>query len=216
MITTTRDLQMEETLTEASAKSLPTSDRRAKEELVNCEGSNDDGDEEEEDDDDDEEEGEEDEDVMKFKHTSDDDPEERVKARRRYCLLVFAFLYTFFFSGAFFGWGPMQLLLEENGSFSSKCTEEEQRNEEVCPSQSAALVRIHFVAIMTQFVSPFLGELVDRYGPAFLSYLMATCGCLGLMLFILAAKMPDKEWILYAALITIANSTWMVSEYSCA
>ena len=137
---------------------------------------------------------------------------EHVKRRRRYGLLVFAYLYTFFFSGAFFGYGPMQLLLEENGSFASKCTAEEQQREEVCPSQSAALVRIHFAATMSQFVSPFLGELLDRYGPAFLSYLMGTCGCLGVMLLILAARSPDKEWILFVAFLAIANSCWMVSE----
>ena len=198
MTTTMSDPQMEGTLIEASVKMVSASDcRDGKEELVNRNESS------EEDEDEDE--------VAKTKSASDDNPEERVKTRRRYCLLVFAYLYTFFFSGAFFGWGPMQLLLEENGSFASKCTVEQQQRGEVCPSQSAALVRIHFVAIMTQFVSPFLGELVDRYGPAFLSYLMATCGCLGIMLFILAAKMPDKEWLLYVALIFIAVSTWMVS-----
>ena len=140
-----------------------------------------------------------------------DDPDERIKRRRRYYLLVFAFLCIFFFSGAFFGWGPMQLLLEENGSYSSKCTDEEQTNQEICPSQSAALVRIHFAGTVSQFISPLLGAVVDRYGPAFLSYLMGICGCVGVALLIVAAQ-SDADWLLFAAFLAIANSTWMVSR----
>ena len=139
-----------------------------------------------------------------------EEKEDRIKQRRRNCLLLFASLYTFFFSGAYFGWGPMQLLLEENGSCASKCTLDEQEKGEICPSQSAALVRIHFVGTMSQFVSPILGELVDRYGPAVLSYLMGTCGCVGVALLIVAAQ-SEIDWLLFAAFLTIANSTWMVS-----
>ena len=40
--------------------------------------------------------------------------------RRRVGLFIFACLYTFFFVGAFFGWGPMQLLVRYiRGSFIS-------------------------------------------------------------------------------------------------
>ena len=131
------------------------------------------------------------------------------QTRRRYCLLFFAFLYTFFFAGAYFGWGPMQLLLEENGSYASKCTADEREQGEICPAQSAALVRIHFAGTVSQFISPFLGEVVDRYGPAFLSYLMALCGCSGVALLIVAAQ-TNQEWILFTAFLAIAVSTWMV------
>lgn len=154
--------------------------------------------------------------LVKPTESSDNDDvsvsEERVKARRRYGLLVFALLYTFFFSGAFFGWGPMQLLLEDNGSFASKCTVEEQQREEICPAQSAALVRVHFSATITQIVSPLLGGLVDRYGPTSFSYLMGSCGCFGVVFLILAAQAPEKEWVLFAAFFLLANSTWMVRE----
>lgn len=135
---------------------------------------------------------------------------ENVKRRHRYCLLTFSFLYTFLFSGAFFGWGPMQLLLEENGSFASKCTVQEQERGEICPSQSAALVRIHFVATISQIVSPLLGEVVDRYGPTFLSYLMGICACTGVSLLIAAAQSPDTEWLVFASFLALANSSWMV------
>ena len=141
-----------------------------------------------------------------------EEEEEHIKRRRRYSLLIFAFLYTFFFSGAFFGWGPMQLLLEENGSYSSECTEEEQENEEICPSQSASLVRVHVASTVSQFISPLLGVLLDRYGPTFLSYLMGVCGCAGVAFLILTAQVPETDWLLFACFLLIANSTWMVRE----
>lgn len=37
-------------------------------------------------------------------------------------VLIFSAAYTFLFSGAFRGWAPLQLTLEEGGSFSSLCT----------------------------------------------------------------------------------------------
>lgn len=134
--------------------------------------------------------------------------------RRRHLLLGFAFLYTTLFSGALFGWGPMQLLLEENGSFSSKCSDEEQAAGEICPSQSASLVKLHFIALLSQVCSPILGELLDRYGPAFISYLMAVSAWVGLGLLIVAAQTNVDE-ILFAAFIGIALSTWMVSSLTC-
>lgn len=136
------------------------------------------------------------------------------KKRQRYILLFFAYAYTFLFAGAFFGWGPMQLLLEQNGSFSSKCTAAEQQEGIICNAQSAALVQVHFTAILSQFVSPFLGELVDRYGPAFLSYCMAACGCTGAALLVVAAVVDGADWILYAAFVAIAFATWMVRDAS--
>ena len=131
------------------------------------------------------------------------------ESRHRYCLVAFGFLYTFFFSGAFFGWGPMQLMLEDNGSYSSKCTAEEQESGEICPAQSAALVQIHFVAQVTQFISPLLGTILDRYGPPVFSYLMGMLGLTGISLLIAAAE-SEADWLLYAAFISIAITTWMV------
>jgi hypothetical protein len=45
-------------------------------------------------------------------------------------------MYTFLFGGGFYGWGPMQLMLEENGSHSSKCSSD---SDDVCPEQTASL-----------------------------------------------------------------------------
>ena len=61
--------------------------------------------------------------------TGDDELNEKLEARRRYGLVIFASLYTFFVFGAFFGWGPMQLMLEENGNFASLCTPKEQEDD---------------------------------------------------------------------------------------
>jgi len=62
-------------------------------------------------------------------------------------LLIFSSVYIFTFAGAMWGWGPMQLLLEENGAFHSLC---QQGGEEVddtsknphnvCPEQAARLI----------------------------------------------------------------------------
>jgi hypothetical protein len=39
------------------------------------------------------------------------DPKSPVQRRRRTGLLIFSILYTILYVGAFFGWGPMQLLV---------------------------------------------------------------------------------------------------------
>jgi MFS family permease len=133
---------------------------------------------------------------------------EIVEARHRYGLVVFAMLYTFLVFGAFFGWGPMQLLLEENGSFSSKCTEQEQEDEEICPEQSSTLVNIHFYALVSQVTSPLLGQIGDRYGAKFLAYCMTACACIGFALLVVATQFLI-DGLLYPAYILYGITTWM-------
>ena len=59
-------------------------------------------------------------------------------------LLVFSILYIPLFAGAFFGFGPMQVMLEENGAFASVCSNDENTTatdtESVCPDQTARLL----------------------------------------------------------------------------
>jgi hypothetical protein len=56
-------------------------------------------------------------------------------------LLVFSLLYIPLFAGAFFGFGPMQIMLEESGAFSSLCDTTNSTTEgEVCPAQTAQLL----------------------------------------------------------------------------
>ena len=60
-------------------------------------------------------------------------------------LVIFSALYIFLFAGAMWGWGPMQLMLERNGSFHYLCKEETTSTEmeyEVCPEQTARLLSV--------------------------------------------------------------------------
>ena len=100
--------------------------------------------------------------------------------RRRLCLFVFASSVTLLYVGAVFGWGPMQLLLENNGAFSWKCTEEEQENDEICPEQTSALLKVPLIALSSQIASPLLGMFTDTYGPKYSVYFMTACIWTGL------------------------------------
>jgi hypothetical protein len=102
-----------------------------------------------------------------FQHTiskDDVDPKSVLQRRRRLGLLAFSVLYTVLYVGAYFGWGPMQLLFEDHGFFSWKCTDEEDANDEVCPAQTAALLNVNMVGQLTQITSPLLGYIADHYG----------------------------------------------------
>jgi hypothetical protein len=62
--------------------------------------------------------------------------ESNANSRAHKWLFIFSALYTFFFAGAVWGWGPMQLILEVNGSYHSLCED----GEAVCPQQTARLL----------------------------------------------------------------------------
>ena len=59
-------------------------------------------------------------------------------------LLLFSVLYIPLFAGAFFGFGPMQIMLEESGAFASVCSVDENTTQadgdDVCPDQTARLL----------------------------------------------------------------------------
>lgn len=101
----------------------------------------------------------------------------------------------------------MQLLLEKNGSFSSRCTLEEQEQGDICPAQSSALLNVQFYAQVSQVTSPFLGHLADHYGATMLAYLMTLSVWLGLALFTVATVSVDQ--LLYPAFLLQAQGTWM-------
>lgn len=94
--------------------------------------------------------------------------DERRPRRRRVALVVLSSPYTAVYVGAFFGWGPMQLLLERSGAFSWKCD-----TVQVCPAQTTALLNVQLVAQTTQLLSPLLGLFVDHYGARAAAYCMA-------------------------------------------
>jgi len=113
-------------------------------------------------------------------------------------LYVSSALYIFLFSGAFFGYAPMKLLLEKHGAFSSLCAKAVSGSNETdipendndrfdqdgftCNVQTSRLLTLLFLAQFTQFFSPLLGALSDRYTPASLMALTAYCALAGLTL----------------------------------
>jgi MFS family permease len=99
-------------------------------------------------------------------------------------LVVFTALYATFLAGAFFGWGPMQLMLEDAGAFTSKCDDDEELP---CDAQTLSLLNVGLVASLTPFGSPILGYISDRYGALRLMQILATAGTSGIALIVLAS-----------------------------
>jgi MFS family permease len=128
--------------------------------------------------------------------------------RHRLWLFIFSSLGTLLYVGAFFGWGPMQLLLENNGAFSWKCTDAEQENDEVCPEQTSALLRVPLVALSSQIASPLLGMFTDTYGPKYSVYFMTACIWTGLTLLVISVSVR-ADWLLYLAFTVLAFGSWM-------
>lgn len=103
--------------------------------------------------------------------------------RTRWLLVFFSALYVTLFAGAFFGYGPMQLMLEEHGAFSNQC---EPNEETPCAAQTSCLLQVHFVAQLTLTFSPIAGAIADRFSGKALMYLTAAVGVLGLILLLVA------------------------------
>jgi hypothetical protein len=103
--------------------------------------------------------------------------------RRKYVLVVLTAVYTTFYAGAFFGYGPMQLMLEENGSFASQCDSEDSVP---CPDQTSRLLNIQLVAQTSLLFSPAVGAFTDRHGAFRCSMLVAVLAWTGLTLLTIA------------------------------
>jgi hypothetical protein len=100
-------------------------------------------------------------------------------------LIVFSALYTTFFAGALFGWGPMQLMLEGDGAFAIKCDNDEELP---CDAQTLSLLNVQLIAILMPLNAPILGYLSDCYGALRLLEILATTGYLGIALIMLASS----------------------------
>ena len=119
--------------------------------------------------------------------------------RRRMALVVITAIMTVFWTGAFFGWGPMQLMLEEDGAFEDQCLETEPLP---CPEQTTKLLNVNFYAQLTMIFSPVAGILVDLYGPCFiitLSTIFLLVGFGGLIL----AVARDIDVLLYISFVFV-------------
>eukprot|EP00529_Nitzschia_sp_RCC80_P016876 CAMPEP_0113499098 /NCGR_PEP_ID=MMETSP0014_2-20120614/31555_1 /TAXON_ID=2857 /ORGANISM="Nitzschia sp." /LENGTH=653 /DNA_ID=CAMNT_0000393227 /DNA_START=167 /DNA_END=2128 /DNA_ORIENTATION=- /assembly_acc=CAM_ASM_000159 len=128
-------------------------------------------------------------------------------------LIIFGCCSIFFYAGAFYGWGPMQLLLEANGNFQNKCSDEwweiENQNDEdsessACPEQTSALLTCRFVSQMTVLTSPLWAFLSDKYGGQQLTYILFGTMTSGLVLLVIAFEYPATKWdgaLLYTSFI---------------
>jgi hypothetical protein len=119
--------------------------------------------------------------------------------RRRMVLVVITAIMTLFWTGAFLGWGPMQLLLEEDGAFEDQCLEKEPQP---CPAQTTKLLNVNFFAQLTMIFSPVLGIWVDLYGPFFimsLSTIFLLVGFGGLIL----AVTREVDVLLYISFVFV-------------
>jgi hypothetical protein len=129
--------------------------------------------------------------------------------RQRTTLIVFASFSIFVYAGAFYGWGPMQLLLEQNGNFATRCPEankdEQVKENVVCSEQTAALLTCRFVGQLTVLTGPLWGYLSDRFGGHILTEIMGVTTVVGLVLLLCAVEFPGTRWdsVLYAAFILV-------------
>jgi hypothetical protein len=126
-------------------------------------------------------------------------------------LIVCSSLFTFFYVGSFFGWGPMQLLLEENGAFHWKCDPADDVEDEVCPSQTSTLLNVQLIASVTQIVSPVLGQGIDHYGAPKSACFASACLGVGLLLLTISSAIRTPAWdsVLFLANSFLALTTWV-------
>jgi len=134
----------------------------------------------------------------------------RTQIRQRRWLVAFSLAMTFCFVGATFGWGPMQLLLERNGAFHSKCSSSngtDDDNDAVCSEQTAALLNVQVVSFVTLLLAPVFGHIADHYGAPVTATIMGGCFILGTLLLTLATAY-GTDWLLYFACVCLAIGTW--------
>ena len=118
--------------------------------------------------------------------------------RLRTCLFLLNMFYILFYVGAFFGFGPMEVMLEKDGAFSHDvCTTSS------CNTQAHDLIQVSIIAaVLAQLSTPVSGAISDRYGPVVLQSILCIIGCCGIGL-ILISSMTHTSWILYLAFILI-------------
>lgn len=132
----------------------------------------------------------------------------------RYALLTLASLYTFFFVGAPFGWGPMQRMLELAGAFAYLCDEDSDADS--CAEQSQTLINIGFMTSTLSVVTPLLGTAIDRYGAPTVAYFMCGCGLLGsgLLVVVSALHTSASSWMYWIAFGLLGLETFTGSLLS--
>eukprot|EP00977_Amphora_coffeiformis_P011968 scaffold2919_cov161-Amphora_coffeaeformis.AAC.5 len=157
----------------------------------------------------------------------------------RSLLVLFQALVTLLVVGATLGWGPMQLMvricvqnvspsrksvsshscffffaiavqLEDNGSFSERCSAEEREEGIICADQNSSLLAVGLLVSITQLVTPFLGYLMDHLGPKHMSYIMVALGIMGMATTALAVALEGMmDWLLFVAFALMSISSWI-------
>lgn len=136
-------------------------------------------------------------------------------AFNRWALFTLASLYTFFFVGAPFGWGPMQRMLESAGAFLYQCAGDaaDTLDDGGCSAQGQTLINIGFMASTLSVVTPLMGSAIDHYGAPTVSYFMCLCGLFGSGLVVIAAVM-GTSWIYWIAFGLLGLETFTGSLLS--
>ena len=128
-------------------------------------------------------------------------------------LFVLTCVYVFWYAGAFFGYGPMQLMLERQGAFSSLCDDADLPDDDqvantgtgttttTCPEQNAMLLNVQFVAQLTMMASPLLGAWCDKNGPAEVVGGLFVSGALGILLLAIATSNLSIDWLLFPSFL---------------
>jgi hypothetical protein len=129
---------------------------------------------------------------------------ERKQVIQRRCLVAFSVAITFFYVGAFLGWGPMQLLLEANGNYRSRCALDEA--EDVCPKQTSSLLRVQLVANLTFMLSPIFGRIADTKGASMSALCMGISIVMGTFLLTMATEFK-VDGLLFPAFICLGIGT---------
>jgi len=138
-------------------------------------------------------------------HHSNDNTQRKIIHYKR-LLLLFTALYTTFFAGAPYGWGPMQLLLIDNETFSCNNGEEE------CLDQISKLLNLNFIANMIAMIAtPLMGQYCDVYGPKALLILMTSFVTGGLSLFTISLFVPRMDNALYGVFVLLFMTSYSTS-----
>lgn len=135
--------------------------------------------------------------------------EEKQRDIYRWGLLIFTTLYVFFFAGAYYGYGPMILMLLRDDAFRSECddvttdtTTTTNPTDAYCPDQMSSLLNVHFVGMVMQIWSPILGAFADKRGPMITMILTTVLAMVGVILLIISRTFAI-DWILYPSFISL-------------
>eukprot|EP00547_Thalassionema_nitzschioides_P005729 CAMPEP_0194219412 /NCGR_PEP_ID=MMETSP0156-20130528/25910_1 /TAXON_ID=33649 /ORGANISM="Thalassionema nitzschioides, Strain L26-B" /LENGTH=485 /DNA_ID=CAMNT_0038949065 /DNA_START=197 /DNA_END=1650 /DNA_ORIENTATION=+ len=138
--------------------------------------------------------------VIQTKNTTTHNNNNNASSSKKYkiLLLIFTALYVTFFFGAFFGYGPMILMLKEAGAF--PCPE----NDNDCSDQTRTLLNVHFTATLVQILSPLAGHLYDVKGPMITIIYTTVMAILGISLLAISQAVKGIDALLYPAFCCLA------------